>query len=352
MPTQISRVWYTTLIDDDGSGTTGTPWAKASVDAMYGDINAIFAGSVTFGGTVNSEVIGTHRFSGASPGGNTLRIFNTQAASTNWAAVQIGNDVAEDRSGLYCFSTQYATSGAQKADGALLAANGSGGLVLSATSGAATVELWTNGSRRQQWNPDGSIEYTAAAPSAWTFNGIDAAGGQLRIQKNGTNLLNLGPGSIIGFGGANDANVYAGAGALMLESAVSVRSTTVYAATTSDPANVNIQSNYSLTRSTSSLRYKRDVQPLEAWRWLLALSPITFRDRARPGRRYGGLAAEDVAAHGPRGEDGRPQYAGLDADGRPDDVAYTQLVAPLVAAVQELHARLASLERKDDPICL
>ena len=33
MATTISRTWYDTLVDDDGSGTVGTPWDKGEVDA-------------------------------------------------------------------------------------------------------------------------------------------------------------------------------------------------------------------------------------------------------------------------------------------------------------------------------
>ena len=51
-----------------------------------------------------------------------------------------------------------------------------------------------------------------------------------------------------------------------------------------------------LSRSTSSRRYKTAIHPLDDWRWLLDLSPVTFESCTAPGtRRYGGLTAEDVA---------------------------------------------------------
>jgi len=42
MATSISRTWYDTLIDDDGSGTTGSIWDKADVDALLDAIDALF----------------------------------------------------------------------------------------------------------------------------------------------------------------------------------------------------------------------------------------------------------------------------------------------------------------------
>lgn len=56
--------------------------------------------------------------------------------------------------------------------------------------------------------------------------------------------------------------------------------------------------------------------------------PITSNNKNNPdGRTYGGLLAEDVAAKGPKNADGIPLFAGLDLEGRPDDVAYPHLAA-------------------------
>ena len=50
-----------------------------------------------------------------------------------------------------------------------------------------------------------------------------------------------------------------------------------------------------------------------------------------------------IAAHGPTNEAGVPLYAGLDADGRPDDVAYAHLTAPIIKAIHELSASCSAL---------
>jgi len=40
MANPLDRSWYNTLVDDDGSGTTGTPWNKAAVDALMDSVDA------------------------------------------------------------------------------------------------------------------------------------------------------------------------------------------------------------------------------------------------------------------------------------------------------------------------
>lgn len=121
--------------------------------------------------------------------------------------------------------------------------------------------------------------------------------------------------------------------------------------TTASAANAFLDSanGNNLLRSTSSLKYKKDVEPLEPayCEALMTLEPIWYRSKAEadnPAWSWYGFAAEDVAAIDPRmvhygfGEDdyepvevqvpfdeldakGRPV---LDADGKPEQVCETQ----------------------------
>lgn len=102
--------------------------------------------------------------------------------------------------------------------------------------------------------------------------------------------------------------------------------TGIYDLTDAGAANVVVLSGGGLKRSTSSARYKANIQPLAEWRWFLRLQPVSFTGIGGT-RTHGGFLAEDVATYSPRGPDGRPLFAGLDAQGRPDDVAYPHLVA-------------------------
>lgn len=95
-----------------------------------------------------------------------------------------------------------------------------------------------------------------------------------------------------------------------------------------------------LARSTSSRRYKRDVQDLATdWRVLLAMRPVSYRGKnTNDGdTQFPGFVAEEVAAVA-------PLFATYDTDGRPDYVMYDRLTTLLVAGMQAHEKRLATLD--------
>src|SRR5690606_12371907 len=81
----------------------------------------------------------------------------------------------------------------------------------------------------------------------------------------------------------------------------------VYQNTTSTSANVAITSNYQLVRSSSSIKYKKDVEDLQysLAEKVLQLRPVWYRDKetnidARPDWSHVGLIAEEVHEIEPR----------------------------------------------------
>jgi len=57
MAMPLDRTWYNTLIDDDGSGTTGTVWNKAAVDGLMDTVDATLVNVVDkTGGTSAGHV--------------------------------------------------------------------------------------------------------------------------------------------------------------------------------------------------------------------------------------------------------------------------------------------------------
>lgn len=160
--------------------------------------------------------------------------------------------------------------------------------------------------------------------------------------------------------------------------------------TTASAANAFLDSgaNNSLLRSTSSLRYKKDVEPVSdaAAGAILGLSPIWYRSKApadNPEWSWYGLGAEDVAAIEPRlvnwsylEEDlieDQVEEAVFDGEGKPivdaegspvtrmvlvgtrspragavkvpDGVQYDRLSVLLLALVKKLDARVSELEQ-------
>jgi hypothetical protein len=117
-------------------------------------------------------------------------------------------------------------------------------------------------------------------------------------------------------------------------------------ATTASAANAFIDTglNNALLRSTSSIRYKTDVQDVDPQmiNRLSELRPITYRSKAPaddPNRRWIGLIAEEV--------DGvYPELVNYDKEGRPDGVQYERLTVLLLKEIQDLRKRVAELEAK------
>lgn len=100
-----------------------------------------------------------------------------------------------------------------------------------------------------------------------------------------------------------------------------------------------------LLRSTSSLRYKKDVRdlPAEKSELLWSLRPVVYKSKAEADDQtldWYGLIAEEVAAVDPR----LVHYTELDGVQVPDGVQYDRLTVLLLAEVKALRERVAALE--------
>jgi hypothetical protein len=121
-----------------------------------------------------------------------------------------------------------------------------------------------------------------------------------------------------------------------------------YNLTTGDAANLTVGSDGFLRRSTSSLKYKADIQDAtHGLAEVMALRPVTYKGKSETDGDtvFGGLIAEEVHA---AGLTEFVQYAG---DGSPDALAYGNMVSLCIKAIQELSAkndalaaRIATLE--------
>lgn len=116
-----------------------------------------------------------------------------------------------------------------------------------------------------------------------------------------------------------------------------------YSATTASAANVFVATTGQLQRSTSSRRYKDEIQPLsidESALVVSTLQPCSYRSKAEaddPNRRWLGFIAEEVAEVDPR-------LVEFNDSDEPESVAYDRLVVHLVNVCQQLQDRLAALE--------
>ena len=117
-----------------------------------------------------------------------------------------------------------------------------------------------------------------------------------------------------------------------------------YNITTSSGANVFIHANTkSLRRSTSSVKYKKDIADAT---WGLAevlkLRPVTFKSNGTgdmaDDQTYGGFTAEDVH------DAGLTEFVQYNENNEPDALSYGHMVALLTNAIKELSAKITALE--------
>ena len=116
-----------------------------------------------------------------------------------------------------------------------------------------------------------------------------------------------------------------------------------YNLTTSSPVNCFISSDGTLRRSTSSIRYKKDIADAT---WGLAdvlkLKPKTFKNNATgefaDDKTYAGFTAEDIH------DLGLTEFVQYNEDNEPDALAYGNMVALMAKAIQDLNAKVEALE--------
>ena len=115
----------------------------------------------------------------------------------------------------------------------------------------------------------------------------------------------------------------------------------VYNDTTSSSANVNVASDGHLRRSTSSRRYKNTItDATHGLTELLTLRPVTYKGNEDGDTIFGGLIAEEVH------ESGLTEFVLYDDDNEPDSLAYSNMVSLCIKAIQELSAKVETLETK------
>ncbi len=114
-----------------------------------------------------------------------------------------------------------------------------------------------------------------------------------------------------------------------------------YNATTGVAANTVVLSNGTLQRQSSSLKYKTDVEDaVHGLAKVLQLRPVTYKGKNDGDIIFGGLIAEEVDAIG------LTEFVQYADDGTPDALAYGNMVSLAFKAIQELNAKVETLETR------
>lgn len=153
---------------------------------------------------------------------------------------------------------------------------------------------------------------------------------------------------------------------LLIENAGNIKSTAIYNNTTGSAANVFVDSNGLLSRSTSSIKYKTNIEPLENnyADAILNLKPVWYRSTSKndnPNWSWYGFIAEDVAKIEPRLVHFKTYEVKTNEEGKrvetklqqpiAESVAYDRIVPHLVNIIkrqkneiEEIKQRLMALE--------
>ena len=137
---------------------------------------------------------------------------------------------------------------------------------------------------------------------------------------------------------ANAGTVYE---RLKIDTSGDIRVGRVYSNTTSGGANVRVQSDGLMQRDTSSRRYKNTIaDATHGLTDLNKLRPVTYKGNNDGDTVFGGLIAEEVH------DAGLTEFVDYDSDNQPDALKYGNMVSLCIKAIQQLSAKVDTLETK------
>ena len=145
------------------------------------------------------------------------------------------------------------------------------------------------------------------------------------------------------FSAADEVSITtAGTKRFTIESTGLIISPHTYVAVTGNDANMWVDTDGGFYRSTSSIKYKTDVQDMQDSYAdnILNLRPVSYKSTAEvddPDHSHWGLIAEEVAEVDSR-------LIHIDENGDPSGVQYARIVVPLINIIKRQEARIAALE--------
>lgn len=261
--------------------------------------------------TLSGNASGTGNFTLASPNSNTDRTLTLPDAT--------GTVVLNEGSGAFKIAS-------------------SGNVGIGTTNPGSVLEIFGPSSSLTTGNLALNTSSTSGA-SRISFKESGSTVGQLAYSHDGNNLELIanesGSGIIFYTSGTNQR--------LRIDSSGLLVSPPTYSNTSGGAANVGIGGSGEFFRSTSSLKYKRDVQDAtHGLTELMALRSVTYKGQAQSDGDtiYGGLIAEEVH------DAGLTEFVQYAEDGSPDAISYGNMVSLCIKAIQEQQATITALEAR------
>jgi hypothetical protein len=164
--------------------------------------------------------------------------------------------------------------------------------------------------------------------------------------SNGIGRLEFGGGNLTWYtynGGVSAGSAYALTQVFNISKAGLINSVPTYNNTSGGAASVGISAIGEFYRSTSSLKYKKNVKNYtKGLTEVMQMRPVTYNsiNEREDGILYAGLIAEEVH------DLGLTEFVQYAEDGTPDALAYQNMVAILIKGIQEQQAQIEELKAK------
>lgn len=205
----------------------------------------------------------------------------------------------------------------------------SGTLVV--TSGAQTIEFADGSASTPSITSSGDTNTGMFFPAADTI--AFAEGGTERMRIDSSGRVQIATTS------ASNSAVLTVAGTVSASLNGRIYSLGTYDNTTASGANMHIASDGHMFRSTSSIKYKTNIQDaIHGLDKVMELRPVTYKGINDGDIVFGGLIAEEVH------DAGLTEFVQYAEDGSPDALAYGQMVALAFKAIQEQQTIIETLK--------
>lgn len=301
-------------LERGGVGDVGMRWKRNSADLGYiSNADWIIAGasSTDFAvNAVNNLVFGTAsnaRMTITSAGNVGIGTSSPNLTSVNRTTVDINGPIQS----LLSFSS----------GGTALSYIFNDGYNFTLNTGSGYMNFQVNGSERMRITSGGNVGIGNTGSSTYKLlvTGNTTDGSTFSFYAFNSANVDL-------FGIRTDGAIYTGAAG-----------NSPYNLTTPSAANCFINTNGYLYRSTSSLKYKKNVQDYtKGLAEVLQLRPVSYEsiNEEEAGNIYAGLIAEEVH------DLGLTEFVQYRTDGTPDALSYANMIALLTKAIQEMNTKL------------
>jgi hypothetical protein len=201
---------------------------------------------------------------------------------------------------------------------------------LSINSSSANILFKTSSAERARIDSSGNLlvgKTSATSGSRFSIQGVGSTGATYNIYTTNSS-------SAVIFATEDGGQFYTG-----------TLAGSPYNNTTGSAANMVVTSGGVLQRSTSSLKYKKNVQDAtHGLADVLKLRAVTYEGKSTSdaGKTFGGLIAEEVH------DAGLTEFVQYAEDGTPDALAYGNMVSLCIKAIQEQQAIIESLKARLD----